>query len=117
MHNSVLMYILGLAESGLYISIARPKPHKKTVIRMFDGDGLTVCRKVKLKWRRIDDDPSLDRIFIDLLSDMKQEMFLKSLDQRTDRLNKGCHIIVGPFSATHRTDEMPDFEQTKKEEF
>lgn len=80
MHNSVMLYMLELSEfDGLYISISRPKPHRQTVLRMFDGYGNTVSRNINMPSEYVDDTSSLDKIFIELLSDMKQDMFMLQL--------------------------------------
>ena len=80
MHNSVMLYMLELSEfDGLYISISRPEPHKKTVLRMFDGYGNTVSRNINMHSEYLEDTSSLDKLFIKLLSDMKQDMFMLQL--------------------------------------
>ena len=80
MHNSVMLYMLELSEfDGLYISISRPKPHKKTVLRMFDGYGNTVSRKINMPSEYVEDTSSLDKVLFHLLSDMRQAMIVLQL--------------------------------------
>ena len=98
MHNSVMLYMLELSEfDGLYISISRPEPHKKTVLRMFDGYGNTVSRNINMHSEYLEDTSSLDKLFIKLLSDMKQDMFMLQLkNYEAFEYEHDARHILGP---------------------